>query len=96
MKKIFALTLVLVLLAATCLPTYAATYALTDYFCEPCDKVRLDYDVILVSDTLNRVIECPKHGTHDAEERFKIYDHCCPYHGIVLQTVREIYYACLD
>lgn len=70
MKKMITLVLVGVMVAMTCLPVFAAIDANGDIVCDECrqhdqlDYIREDHR------SFNRVIECPNHGTHDAEEYY--------------------------
>lgn len=94
MKKAISALLVVAIVAALCMTAFAANVTTVTRYCDTCGKNTQQYKY--VDESLNRVIECPNHGTHDAEE---IYVHtfyecfkCCEIEdgGTVID------YVCLD
>ena len=97
-RRILSLVLALIMICSTMgVMAFAAVGDPINAFCTECG-VQQTFLYSHYSDTINRVVECPKHnGTHDAEERYLGHMYYCamdPTHWKFLRT--DIVYICLD
>lgn len=96
MKKAISILLVVAIAASLCMTAFAANVTTITRKCENCGKTALHYKSEVES--LDRVVECPTHGGHDAERLYVYYAYeCfkCTYYWVDYSTLVEIRYTCL-
>ena len=96
LKRTLSLVLALIMLCSTV--AFISAAAVSDPITRTCEKCRTEQTFYYshYDDSLNRIVECPTHGTHDAEERYQGHFYYCSVCGQFLFIRTAIVYVCLD
>ena len=98
-KRTLSLVLALIMICSTLgVMAFAAEQGapLTYYgLCPDCRQYQ-QFNYSFYDDSLNRVVECPEHRDHDAEERIRGNYYTCSLCGFIDSQDAVTYYVCLS
>ncbi len=97
-KRTLSLVLALIMICSTMGVMALAAASNDAYECPKCPEPTRDYYEVEGAPSFNRIIECPKHDGHDAEEYYVQVYRYCSIHDVLLPDATYSYriYICLD
>ena len=93
MRKVISVLLAIAITASLCMTAFAASVTTVTNYCATCGKDTQQYKY--VDESLNRVVVCPDHGTHDAEQIYIHTSYECFKCGEIEDGGSVIDYNCL-